>query len=153
MLLKNLCLPLPVWESAFIHHSPGKTKGLKGALSSSPSSCSSSSSSSSFNCAPPLVSPPVSLPLSPSPSSGCESPSAVFPFSLPHAPLAPKTSSPDAPPSSGPTLARISLCLCEWGEKQGWNQRKRKKRMKKDKTKWYQENCSELMAMTSSDSR
>lgn len=83
----------------FFLHSPGKTNGLKGAPSSSPSS----SSTSSLCCAPPPIPPASSLPRSS--SWGCRSPSPIVLS-------APELSSPAAPPSSGPTRAWISLCLC-----------------------------------------
>lgn len=117
-------------------NSPGRTNGLKGEFSSCPSSW-SSSSSSSLGCAPPPVSSPVSLLLSLSPSGGCLSPSVTVLFSLSHGPLALKPSSPEAAPSSGPTRARISLCLCGW-RRSGMQSEKRLK----EKLSWHERHCS-----------
>lgn len=94
-------------------HSPGNTNGLKGASLSSPSS----SSTSSLCCAPPPSTPATSLALSS--SCGCRSPSPIVLS-------APELSSPAAPPSSGLTRARISLCLCGPEKKL---RRKKRKRM------------------------
>lgn len=123
-----------------IKHSPGTMKGLKGEFSSSPSSC-SSSSSSSLGCAPSPVSCPASLLLSLSPSSGWLSPSVTTPFSLPHDSLAARPSSPECSPSSGPTRARISLCLCGGGGSNKW------RKLKKN-TRRSEKHCGWVMEMT-----